>query len=323
MAAVIEASSEFPRDPRLQLVGGTPDTAQRPQPEGVFDAGEHFLFTGEVKVGRDDVVWTLEVPENLAYDGLGIFVPGYSGIKGSSRGPRGSSADQGIAVATYKPARRGKSWYETVTEPQRLHAQTIGAVSRAIANSTEIRRNAPNAKEIDNDKKLLLAHSMGGLGATAYALEDPDSVDAMIKLAACGYGHPTLRELAVDIPRGSHLGLWHELIPSLREGDIALSLRNVRDLVQYFSHLRAVIEGNSCLRQDSRESVAALRQRGIYVAYQGYQHDILVRADPGVADHVDYHEIMGNAGHLAPIRKADQVSGWIARVVRDRPVSTS
>jgi hypothetical protein len=302
----------------LQVVANPSDTALRPLDEGVFDAGQHHTFRGEVKVGHDTVIWTLEMPENIVYDGLATFVAGLSGIEGSSQRFRGAMASEGIATASYSPARKGASWYETATHPQILHAKTVGAIGKAISNSTEIKKHAPNARAVDANKKLLLAHSMGGLGATEYALHEPGSVDGLVKLAACGYGHPTLRELAIDVPLGMHLGLWHELIPSLLEGDIKPSLSNVRDMLRYFSHLRAIIEGNSCLRQDSRESIAKLRQGGIFVAYQAYEHDILVRADPAVADHVDFHEIMLGAGHLAPIRKSPRVAKRISQIILAR-----
>ncbi len=289
-----------------------------PPQEGDFDSGAHHFYQGEVKIGREDVIWTLEIPENLAYDGLAIFIPGYSGIKGSSRTPRGALANEGFATVTYTPARRGTSWYETATSPQILHSKTIHKVGRAIFEHTEIRTKAPNADDLALDKKLLVPHSMGGLGATEYGMFSPQSVDAIIKLAACGYGHPTLAEIIADVPKGAHLGLWHELMPSLLRGHIPINGRNAKDLVNYFVHLRAAIEGNSCLREDSREKVATIRDNGVFVAYQAYQHDILVRADPAVAEHVDYHEIMPNAGHLAPIRKAKQVAQRVSSIVLSR-----
>src|SRR5680860_652296 len=94
-------------------------TNLHPPKEGVFDSGTHHFFHGQIEVGDDDVVWRLEIPENLAYEGLAIFVPGYGGIKGSSRGPRSAMADEGFAMLTYSPSRRG-NWYETVSNPQVL-----------------------------------------------------------------------------------------------------------------------------------------------------------------------------------------------------------
>ncbi|MDQ5972198.1 MAG: hypothetical protein QG553_357 [Patescibacteria group bacterium] len=311
-------SPEYASSDGFEAASLAPVHQLHPPQEGDFDSGTHHFYQGDVKVGREDIIWTLELSENMAYDGLAIIVPGYSGIKGSSRKPRGAMADEGFATLSYTPARRGSSWYETATNPQLLHSKTIHQVGKAVFESTEIRNTAPNIQDRSLDKLLLLAHSMGGLGATEYGIFSPQSVDAIVKLAACGYGHPTLAEIIADVPKGAHLGLWHELIPSLLQGHIPINGRNAKDLVNYFMHLRAAIEGNSCLREDSREKVATIRDNGVFVAYQAYQHDILVRADPAVAEHVDYHEIMPDAGHLAPIRKAKQVAQRVSDIVLSR-----
>lgn len=297
-------------------------TNMHPLEEGVFDSGKHHFFQGEVEVGRDNVVWTLEVPENLVYQGLVIFVPGYSGIKGSSRGPRAAMAAEGYATATYSPSRHGSSWYETAQNPQILHSKTVRAIGKSVAEHEGLLAHAPHIQAIGDGKKILLAHSMGGLGATEYGIHNPDDVDAIFKLAAVGYGHPTLKELIQDIPTKAHLGLWHELIPSLRKGDIAPNLRNVRDMIRYFGGVRAILEGSSCLRHDSRDDIGTLREAGIFIGYQAYQYDILVRADSSVADHVDHHSVMENAGHLAPIYKSERVARQIADVLQNiKPVN--
>ncbi|MEO5627806.1 MAG: hypothetical protein ABIQ89_02860 [Candidatus Saccharimonadales bacterium] len=316
MSDIVELS-EFPPQSQPMAEELATVTTLHPPKEGVFDSGKHHFFQGEIEVGNDAVTWTLEVPENLVYEGLAIFVPGYSGIKGSSRGPRGAMASEGYATATYSPSRHGSSWYETARNPQILHAKTIKAIGKSVAAHEGLLQHAPNIKTIGDGKKILLAHSMGGLGATEYGIHNPEDVDAIFKLAAVGYGHPTLKELLQDVPTKAHLGLWHELIPTLRNGDIAPNLRNVRDMIRYFGGVRALLEGNSCLRHDSRDDVAALREAGIFIGYQAYRYDILVRADESVADHVDHHSVMENAGHLAPIYKSQLVARHIAHVLQN------
>lgn len=294
-------------------------TPLHPPQEGVFDSGTHFFFHGRVQVERSDVDWTLEVPENLAYEGLTGFVPGYSGIKGSSRGPRGGMAHEGFATFSYTPARKG-SLYSAYENPQIIHAKAIHRVSRAISEDQSFRKEAPNARAILLGQKILLSHSMGGLGATEYASYATDDVDAIFNLAAVGFGHPTLSELAVDIPKGAAAAIWHELVPAISGGHLRPSLRNIRDLAHYFASFRVLLEGNSCLRHDSREQIAALRNLGVFVAYQAYQHDILVRPDVSVADHVDHHAVMEDAGHLAPIFKYQQVASHVASVLLNRQI---
>lgn len=304
--------------PGNQMPELAPVLPLHPPEEGVFDSGAHYFYRSSVEVGNDNVIWTLEIPENLAYQGLAVFVPGYSGIKGSSIGPRTAMANEGFATITYSPARKGGSWYETINNPQILHAKTIRQLGKMVSNLSDELKNAPNIKQIANGQKLLLPHSMGGLGATEYASHAPDDVDAIYKLAAVGYGHPTLLELAQDVPKGMHKAIWHELIPSLAQGDIKPTLRNVRDLFNYFGNVRALLEGNNCLRHDSREQIAELRSKDIFIAYQAYQYDILVRPDSAIKDHVDHHEVLQNAGHLAPIYKPKQVASRVAAVINAR-----
>jgi len=296
----------------LQLV---PD--QRPSAaEDVFDPGEIYMAAGSFQIGREEVDWRLRVPEHLAYNGLAVIVPGFMGIHGSSSEPGKALAAQGIPSATYQPARKGISWYETVARPQVLHAKSVHEVGKAIASSSEIARFAPNAADIDFDRRLLVAHSMGGLGATLYAKKHPHMVDGIFHEASCGFGHPKLHEIAMDVPREAHLGLWHELIPSLLRGHIVPGRENIRDLLDYALTFRTLLEANSCLRHDARPDTAELRsEHGIKIAYQAYEHDILVRADPDVAPHVDHFEIMAHAGHLAPIRKAGAVATRVTAVM--------
>lgn len=280
----------------------------------VYEQGV-YTTSGSLTVGREEIEWRLRVPEQLAYDGLAVIVPGFMGIHGSSSEPAKALASQGIATASYKPARKGISPYETVARPQVLHAKSVHEVGKAIARSSEVARLAPHARDLDFDRRLLIAHSMGGLGATLYAKKHPHMVDGIFHQASCGFGHPKLHEIAMDVPREAHLGLWHELIPSLLRGHIVPGRENIRDLVDYIFTYRTLLEANSCLRHDAREDTAELRDQGVYVAYQAYEHDILVRPDEGVGAYVDHFEIMPDAGHLAPIRKAAKVAARVAAVM--------
>ncbi len=290
----------------------------RPPHEGVFDSGQKFYFQGEVAMREEDLTWTLTVPENLAYDGLAMFVNGYTGIEQSAHAPREGLSSNGIATLSYSAARGGANWLEGVTSPQRVHAIGIKRLAADVMQRADIKTQLPNAKELDFEKLLLVAHSMGGLGASRYAEMEPGHVDAIINLAACGYGHPTLKELISDLPKGSLPGVWHELIPSLLGGEIKATRRNMHDLRNYILKRRYPFEGLSCLLEDSRPRVSRLRDLGIFVAYQAYEHDILVRADPAVAEYVDYHETLPGAGHLAPMRKKMLVGSKVREILENR-----
>ena len=294
-------------------------TAHRPQEEGAFDSGVHQIFEGQVLVGPNRVDWRLDLPENRQYDGMATFVPGYSGIHGSSTRPQTALAAEGIATVTYSPARiNDDSWWESATNPQGLHVRAMRAVQANVRDRLDIRRATPEATNFDHTKQLLITHSMGGLAAAHFADEEPGSVDAILHLAACGFGSPTLGNLILDVPKGALLGVRHELLPSLLGGEIEPTIKNLRDMCNYFRRVQAIFEAHSCLREDVRPLTEKARAAGIFVAYQAYEFDILVRPNPDVADHVDHHEVMARTGHLGPIRRGPAVAQRAAFIINNR-----
>lgn len=316
--ALVESSPGLSPDCRPESVAELASvTKLHPPREGVFDSGTKSYAQGDTSLRGEEIDWTLTVPENLAYDGLAVIVNGYTGIGQSSKAPREALADNGIATLSFSPARHGANWLEGVTNPQRVHAIAIKKVL-SDARQDETVRKLFKREELEEGKLLLVPHSMGGLGASRFAETEAGSTDAIINLASVGFGHPTFRELLADIPKGSLPGVWHELIPSLIGGEIEASRRNIHDLRHYITKRRYPFEGLSCLLEDSRPRTARLRELGVFVAYQAYEHDILVRADDRVAEHVDHHEVMKNAGHLAPIRKAQAVAGRVRAILEAR-----
>jgi hypothetical protein len=291
---------------------------------GIFDSKSFSLdskptklFHGNIEMGADAVKWTLEIPEDIIYEGIAIFSPGYLAIKQSSRSIRHALAQQGISALTYSPARRdGESWWVSAEDPQKIHAETQRAIGKDLRQRSDIKNSAPNSSRIDLNRKILIAHSMGGLAATRFAQMEPGNIEMIVGLAACGFGHPTLAELATDIPGGILNSLKHELIPAIQRGNIAVNLRNIKDLINYYTHMRVAFEGISCVFDDVREDVAKLDDKGIPYFYEAYQHDILVRPDKSVAKYVRSHEIVANAGHLQPQKRPERVAHRIGKLVQ-------
>lgn len=270
-----------------------------------------FLLSGKVLVGGDVVEWTAEFPENLAYEGIAHFLNGFGATERSSHSFRHAAAEAGYATVTSDTARKdGKGFASRAQHPQQLHFDTLCAVSLGIeACRSEIRRKAPNGKDIDLNRKLLLPHSMAGLAATHFAEKEPNSVDAIINLATVGYGTTSLNQMARNVPRGIIPCVIHELLPAMRSGDIEFSLTHLIEEIRYFCSdvTRPVFEGLSCLRGDVRPAAERLQRLGVGILYLAFEHDILVSPDPKVAKYVDIHGIMAGAGHFAPQRKARKV----------------
>lgn len=273
------------------------------------------LIHGEVKVGRSQSRFTLELPADPAYDGIAIWTPGYLGIKQSSRQPRNAVAANNIAVLSYSPVRRGRNIWEDCGDPQKAHAETIQAIDVQLQDLQPQIDQLVGPKKVDVNKKLLLAHSMGLLAASRYANMEPGKIDMLIGLGGVGLGHPLPSEIGIDMFKGLPTLVKYELIPAIKEQHIKINMRNLREFVDYYSHLRILFEGLNCLRDDIREDMSGLKDRGIASAYLAFQHDVLVRPDQQIGDHVDTFRIMENAGHLAPIIKAKKVAGHITSLL--------
>lgn len=276
------------------------------------------LVQGRVLAGKEIVDWTLEIPEELRYDGIATFVPGYLGIKQSSRKPRNALAQEGIAALSYSPAREGgESRLASFKDPQQLHVITLRTIAADLRlRRQEIARTTPNANRIDVDRKLMFLHSMGGLAGPRYAALEPGAVEMLIGYATVGFGHPTIEELAVDVPKGVIDSTRHELLPAFWDGAIQINLRNLKDIIRYYSRLRVIFEGLSCLRDDVSDEVGKLDDRGIPYHYLGFGRDILVRPDPKIAEVVTSFDVMKTYGHLAPQVKSRKVAKKITELAQ-------
>lgn len=291
--------------------------------EGVFINNENptHLYSDQVIAGGDRTEWTIEIPENLSYDGLVIFINGFGASKASSRPFRNAAAKAGMTTATYKPARKdGKSIIHRSLQPQHLHAENLEAVySGILNNSDKILNKVAGKKDINLEKILLVPHSMGGLPATKFAVSHHAQVDKIMNLATVGYGTTTLSHMARKFPNGLLPSIRHELLPALMNGDIEMSPKHLLDEAKYFGTdvTRPIFEGLSCIRSDVRPRIERLRKLGVGVLYLAFEHDILVAPDEKVANYVDLHRIMSNAGHLAPQRKAPKVVEEINSMIQE------
>lgn len=303
----------------------TPPENIHPQFEGVSLGGEGLrthLVQGNVPVGRDLVKWTLEVPEEPRYDGIGLIIPGFLGIKQSSRNLRNALAQEGISSVSYSPPRDGEEPVsDTFLDPQGLHAKALGSITDNLQERQGvIKRFVPGGNKLDFDKYLLLPHSMGGLAAPRHALTMPSGIHAIYGLATTGFGNPTLGQLLVDIPRKGKDSVIHEIIPAAKSGAIELNWRNFSDVTRYVNRLRFIFEGISCITTDGRhnvsEDVGRLEDRGVPYIYNAFGRDMLVRPDEEkVGAVVTRFILMEKYGHLAPQAKAEKVAKQIADVV--------
>lgn len=272
-------------------------------------------YFGELTVHNSDITYELRMPENQKYGAIAMLAPGFGGVK-SAMDPLGDElAQRGMANVTWTPGRWGKTWLADLLRPQDLHVDTMHGITNHMANNLSIiRRKAPNPELIDPFKKFVITHSMGGFAGTRYTAEVEDSaesedvIEAILHLAAAGFGNPKLSQLATDVPLGIYGGVKHELVPFIGQ-QTQQGRRNetAKDVKNYFGTnlVRVVGEAISCLTGDVRSVSRSLRAPS---TYYGLQHDILVRTNSSVAQHVGEYEELEGMGHLAVQMKVAKIA---------------
>jgi hypothetical protein len=304
----------------ILVIGSTPENDE------TGEQNPTTLAHGSVEVGRELVTWTAEVPREPKYDGIAFIVPGYLGVQLTSESLRTALARQGIATVSFSPAREGEeSFLETFVDPQGLHVETLGRITRSLVDSQAIlKKYVPGGNELAFDKFILLAHSMGGFAAPRHALTMPSGIHAIYGLATTGFGSPTLADLAKDVPRGMVGSIIHELVPAARQGDIPLNWQNLADMRRYIGRLRFIFEGLSCVSARERfsvvEDVGKLRDLAVPYIYHAFKWDILVRAREEKLNGIVTKLIKEERwGHFAPQAKAEKLAPLIAHTIFSLP----
>lgn len=255
---------------------------------------------GSVRVDgeRKPVEWTAEFPEQIAYEGLTILIPGFGGIKRSSRDERHANAVQGRATISYDPARISGSIHENLFNSQELHARTAEAVVFAVQDSISSDHSIPNRRELNVDRVVASVHSMGGFAGTELAHRHPGMVESVIYKGAAGFWPLSLRDM-------DPIGLLHEVNSYIASGRIEPSIRNLYRIVRYYARdlSRTAGEAATCLSQDISERVEELGDKGVTTAYLAFENDPLVpaaKAEQIAKPLVNRMVTLRGLGHLAP-----------------------
>lgn len=237
-----------------------------------------------------------------------IIVPGFGGFKRTSRELRHAVAQDGMDGVSYDPLRKGtRTRRDKLLYPQVTHVSTIRAIHDDLQINEAVRHDHAEAYDL-----ILLAHSMGGLAATDFALEHPDHVDMVVYLGSAGFGSPTINQLAHTSPRAVVGMLQHELVPFVRDRHIDVTPKNVLRVMRYYGsdRWRTAGEAASCLRHDMREKVKELGRQGIQTVALQFEHDIAVpKAD---VEACTVSDTIPGTGHIAPMLKPERVAWWIS-----------
>ncbi len=286
-------------------------------PEGIFldtdqlpvdPENRVYIAHGEIQVGEGSTYYRGFFPENRTEDGLGLFFSGYSGFLKSSEPLGMALAQAGLANVVVDPIRRyNRSVKEDLTNPQKLPVLTMEAVVRDIATNRRVTHKMPEGQQVVRERKILAAHSMGGLSAPEYALKHEDDVEMLFLLQAVVHGAAIRKRILEATIKGEMFGsVRHELIPYVFGKDIERSPKNVLRLLRYFGVgdpratriTRPIGEGLSCLTSDMRPTLKKLGQTSVKTVYIQAGKDVLVDPGDDIEEHVDKHIVLDKYGHL-------------------------
>jgi len=300
------------------MSGSNPETGMEisaPSGEGAEGPILTDFIHGEVRVAGQLVGYTMERPISgieSDTDHLGIVIGGFGGFKRTSRALRGASARRGLTTVSFDPLRNNdKGLKEQLFNAQGVHVETLEAIVDDLPAATGVTVGSDAAA---GERTLILdPHSMAGLSATYFAMNNPELVFSINYLATVGFGSPTLGELKDISPKEVIGTVRHELWPMARDIGLRAAPSLLWRAVKYYGSNppQTIGEAGSCLTANIRELIPALTEANIYTSYAGLQHDRLVRARAEIAELVHYYEVLAGMGHLGPQVKADRIASWI------------
>lgn len=275
----------------------------------VAETQSTYKVHGSVRVNgvKEPVPWTGEFPtEVLTYDGMTELIPGWGGIKRSSRDERHANAVLGRPTVSFDPARVTGSIIDNLTDSQAKHAETAERVLLGFRDRIRTDRGIPLRSQIDSDKAVLSVHSMGGHAGTDVGLLYPGFIESVIYKGSVGFGKLAVNEVNV-------LEFFQEVAKYASSGRIEPSLHHLYRIARYYCRKpsRTAGEALTCLTTDRTEDVLRLGQMGVSTAYLAFEKDPLVsakRAEVRTKGIVNLFAIMGGVGHLAPQMYAKDTS---------------
>lgn len=299
-------------------------------------ANEGFLFEnpdqmptvkihGSVKVdgAKAAVPWTAEFPEQLTYDGLTLLIPGFGGIKRSSRDERHANAESGRAAISYDPARISSNFFESITNSQDLHTRTAEGIIFAVQDAISNNRSIPNRSQLNADRVVASVHSMGGYPGTELALRHPAMIESVIYKGAAGFWPLSVRDMRP-------LQLLQSVNKYIASGRIELSVHNLYRIIHYYARdpSRTLGEAGTCMTLNISDRVASLADHGVSTGYLAFENDELVptaKARLKTQGKVGKFAVLAGVGHLAPQSHPEETSKatWdLQRKIQSTPTPT-
>lgn len=275
-------------------------------------------FHGTVFVIGSDkpVEWTASVPEEPRTDSWSLIVPGLGAFKRTSRLFRNAHAqNENVVAVSYGPSRGSKEdTRDSFWDPQALHVRTMTEIVDAVRSHGNL-ADIPGHEQLESAPIKLIAHSMGGLAASRWAIEHPDDTEAVVLVGAAGLTEP--KPLALAARAANVVAL--DILPGIVRGQFGLSPILARRAWEHFGSnpRQTAAEIVSCLRADLRPELHKLMSLGIARSVISMDDDGFFSPQAqaeAVAHLVDQFEIIAGT-HTAPQRRARHVAAAISRVL--------
>lgn len=287
------------------------------------DAGGRFaLAHGAVTVPgtHEPVKYSVSVPETLDSPVVRLIVPGFGGVKRSSRGLRDSlAAQENVAAISLEPARYGGIWRDLL-DPQKVHFDTLTAVLQDLPDNKRL-AEAPNGNRLDLSQAVLLVQSMGGLAGTERARLYPDETESIVYMGSVGLETRVMFGLV-----GRVIGsAGHETAGKFVAGKLVPGARRLSLAYQvgrYYTRnpVRTIGEIGSCFQADITRQVRLLGELGVGTAALYFGDDKVVPVTEEIIAAtgalVDICEVMEGVGHLAPQRHPAEVAASLGSITR-------
>lgn len=287
----------------------------------------HEIY-GQVDVGKGTTHYKGYFPENRTHDGIGYLFHGYMAFMKSSEPLGRALAMNGLANIVVDQSHLSGSAREDLKDPQAIHVATAEAVFEHLANNQEIIRKAPEGPQSITERRLIAAHSMGGLASARYVEKYPDLVETYVMLKTVGVNKPILLQIAKSIANGNAAGaIRHDFGPYFGSGDLELNSKNLARAAKYLgigwpilrdrSPTRAMGEGLSCLTGDTRDSLIRIGEQGTKRIGIEAGRDPLIAQAYDYPAYLDKYILFPKYGHMMPQSRANLVAQTILSARED------
>lgn len=197
---------------------------------------------------------------------------------------------------------------EDIADPQKLPSQAAWGTVAGFSESED-------KTEVSFDKIDLKGHSRGGITASLFSKRHPDLVETLNLDSSAGLEDHDLKLLA------SRLGSFakNDLVPGMLNGELSRML-NIKGILNTLGYIalnppRTLMEAVDIAQSDTRAVLRDVRDHGIPIGFNLYEHDDLISAEKTIEHSGDLADLLSihddkNLRHLAMQRHPKAMAAY-------------